>query len=98
PIGYADRIGRSADHAHLPIGRTDETAHDHRNIRILNVFAQPLLDLPPQLGGRLARRYDVLDQRGGDAPIRPNGHASFTEVGVAIDKDAERVTRSDDIV
>src|ERR1019366_2198695 len=66
------RIGGLADDADLAVGRPDETADDHRDIRVLDIFLQPLLDLPGKLGRGLAGRHDVFDQRGGDAPVRPH--------------------------
>ena len=86
-----NRIGRFADHPHLSVRRPDEASDDDRNIGLMDVLGQPLLDFTCQLCWRLTSRRDVLDQRGGDAAIRSDSNSAFTQIRVAIDKDAQRV-------
>ena len=89
-VGYRGRVGRLADDPDLTVGRTDEGADDHGDVRILDVFLQPLLDLAGELGRCLARRHDVLDQRRRDPAVGPHRDATVAEIGIAIDEDAER--------
>ena len=87
----------AADDPDLLVERAGEAADDHRHQRVLDIDLQLVLDVPGQLGRRLARRLQVLDQRGRDPAVGTHRDRD-REFRALPHIDLDRVERPDAVV